>query len=87
MWTANTETDLAGYYVYWRLSTQSFDNTRRVDAGKVIQWSLASIPTNNYLTVSAYDTSGNEGTYADAIFFDKDMAAPAKVGGLSIVGE
>jgi len=84
-WTANTEADLASYSVYYRTATQVFADARKVDVGKVIQYNLDTIPTNNYLTVTAKDTSGNESDFADEIFFSKDQVAPAKVGGLGIV--
>ena len=86
-WTANTETDLAGYYLYWKSGTQAFDNARRVDVGKVVAYNLDTIPVNNDLALTAYDTSSNEGDFSDSIFFGKDMVAPVKVNGLAITAQ
>jgi len=86
-WTANTETDLAGYYLYWKSGVQAFDNARRVDVGKVITYNLDTIPVNNDLALTAYDTSGNESLFSDSIFFEKDMVAPVKVNGLAITAQ
>lgn len=64
-WTANTETDLAGYKVYQ--STASGVYTAPVATlGKVITYTvtlparIVSGPQTFYFTLTAYDTAGNE---------------------------
>jgi hypothetical protein len=59
-WNANTESDLAGYIIYY--GTQSGNYAAAVDAGKVTSYRFNDVPTGRtyYVAVSAYDTSGNE---------------------------
>ncbi|MFO0773851.1 MAG: DUF4038 domain-containing protein [Nitrospiraceae bacterium] len=59
-WTANTETDLAGYKVYQRTDTTSYGTP--VTLGKVTSYTAANLTSGvrYYFSLSAYDTSSNE---------------------------
>jgi hypothetical protein len=59
-WNANTESDLAGYKVYW--GTQSGNYTNNQDAGNVATYYVNDISNTGttYFAVTAYDTSNNE---------------------------
>lgn len=59
-WSANTESDLAGYKVYY--GTQSGSYSQNIDVGNVTSYTISSVSsgTTYYVAVSAYDTSGNE---------------------------
>jgi hypothetical protein len=59
-WNANTETDLAGYKVYY--GTQSGAYGSPVDVGQATTCTIADVTggATYYVAVSAYDTSGNE---------------------------
>lgn len=65
-WNANSESDLAGYKIYYDTATHAgtcpsgYSNT--VDAGKVTSYTLNSLPEGHvyYFQLTAYDTSNNE---------------------------
>lgn len=59
-WNPNTESDLAGYKVYY--GTQSGVYGNPVDVGNVTTWNLDNVAekTTYYFALTAYDTSGNE---------------------------
>ncbi len=59
-WNANTETDLAGYKVYY--GTQSGTYASTLNTGKTTTATIDNLQTGKtyYVTMSAYDTSGNE---------------------------
>jgi len=76
-WTANTETDLAGYKVYYKASTATAWTV--MDAGKVLKVDIPSAAENlEYCAqVSAYDTAGNESVKSVASCDLLDTVAPA----------
>lgn len=81
-WNANTESDLAGYFLYY------LDN--QVNAGTVTEYQLTGLinGTAYSISISAYDTSGNESDKSSVITGTpgeepSDTTPPAKVGGLS----
>ncbi len=59
-WSANSESDLAGYKVYY--GTQPGTYTTTVNAGKVTTLTIDNLDTGRtyYIAMSAYDTSSNE---------------------------
>lgn len=59
-WNANTESDLAGYIVYY--GVQSGVYSAAVDVNKVTSYQINNATTGAtyYIALSAYDTSGNE---------------------------
>lgn len=63
-WTANTESDLAGYKVYhgWVSGTYF----RSVNVGNVTTYTFSDIPAGrtHYFAVTAYDTSNNESAFS-----------------------
>lgn len=84
-WDANTEADLAGYKVYHGSSSGNY--TFVVDVGNQTSYTIVDLPNNqeNYIVVTAYDTSGNEGDYSNEITSYRDTIPPAAVGTLRIV--
>jgi hypothetical protein len=63
-WKANTESDLAGYRVYYGTASRSYGPP--VPVGKVTQHTLASLTDGKtyYFGVTALDYSGNESGYS-----------------------
>jgi len=59
-WDPNTDSDLAGYKVYYGKSSGNYENS--IDVGNVTAYNLSGlIPgITYYITVTSYDTSGNE---------------------------
>jgi len=85
IWNANTESDLAGYKLYYSSTSGSYTDANSIDCGNVTEYNLDTIPNGSYLVLTAYDTSENEGNFSGEVFFDKDTVAPASPGGLAIV--
>jgi hypothetical protein len=58
-WDAVTDSDLAGYRVYWGTSPGAYPNSQ--DVGNVLTATISGLTdcTTSYLAVKAYDTAGN----------------------------
>ena len=74
-WDANSESDLAGYYLYWRVPAGTWDDTQRAGVA------VSSTPCYDLLTfglasggyviaVTAYDNDGNESGPSNEITWD-----------------
>lgn len=63
-WAANSESDIAGYKVYYGTQPQAYGTP--VDAGNVTSFQLnnAASGTTYYIAITAYDTSGNESSFS-----------------------
>lgn len=63
-WNANTESDLAGYRVYYGNQSKAYSSP--VTVGKVTSYQLSNVATGRtyYFALKAYDTSGNESGYS-----------------------
>ena len=75
-WTANTETDLAGYKLYTGYQPDSWDGVQDVgiDAtAKLSGWDKNAV---YYFAVSAYDQNDNEGNLSNTIRFPQDTSGP-----------
>ena len=63
-WTKSPESDVAGYRIYYRTASQSYDSTRRVDIPEPCpNWYRMTQLKNweiNFVQMTAYDTSNNE---------------------------
>jgi len=60
VWDANTEPDLAGYWIHYGTSSGRY--TLAADAGRVNTGSISNLQANTtyYFVVTAYDLAGNE---------------------------
>lgn len=81
-WIANTEADLAGYYLYWRDPSGTFNDTDKVDCGlSTTQLLTGVVPNKTVLALTAYDTSENESEFSEELPFDQDSQAPGTPSG------
>lgn len=96
-WDANTEDDLAGYKVYyappseWDGLTHNGSYPQMFDVGNVTTYTIPDIAEGAHgVTVTAYDTSGNESDGGDpaSVFFNQvDLpVAPAPTASSSPAG-
>ncbi len=67
-WNENTEQDLAGYRIYYGLSSQAYTDT--IDVGNVTHYTVGGLVDGEtyYVAVTAYDFSGNESEFSDQVF-------------------
>ena len=75
-WSSNTESDLAGYKVYYGGSSGIYYFSE--DVGQSTEWILPELPDEDilYFAVTAYDSEGNESDYSEeALFY---IRAPSK---------
>jgi hypothetical protein len=86
-WDANTESDLAGYKLYYGAVSRgeavspfspAFTYDRIIDVGNVTTYTLTNIDEGYRLFVSAtaYDTSNNESNFSNEINWVVDTTAP-----------
>lgn len=68
-WDANQEPDLAGYRIYY--GTASGSHSVKIDVGKINSYTLTHLETGRtyYFSATAYDTSGNESGFTEAVSF------------------
>jgi hypothetical protein len=66
-WTANTETDLAGYKVY--VGTQPGTYNTPISIGNVTSYTVTNLPTGRmyYTSITALDSAGNESLHSAEI--------------------
>ena len=67
-WDPNTEGDLAGYKVYYGVQSRDYDFV--IDVGNTTTYRLDGLldGVTYYITLTAYDTSGNESNFSDEVF-------------------
>ena len=71
-WEANTESDLAGYKIYRGTSSRVY--THIIDVGDVTSFTLTiDAEVDNYLALTAYDTSGNESEYSSELMYNSSV--------------
>lgn len=63
-WNANTDSDLAGYRVYYGTSSRNYPNS--ISVGKVTSATVSglTVGTTYYFALKAFDTSGNLSGYS-----------------------
>ena len=66
-WDANTESDLAGYKVYYGTGSKSY--TGSVDVGNVTSYTVTGLTQGQtyYVTITAYNSSGSESGYSTEV--------------------
>ncbi len=66
-WSANTESDLAGYRIYYGAFSGKYDN--EIDVGNVTSFVIRDIEdgTTYFFALTAYDDSSNESGFSDEV--------------------
>jgi hypothetical protein len=65
-WDANTETDLAGYRLYYGTSSRSYGSP--ISVGTTTTYTMQNLsPGTYFFTVTAYNTSGAESGYSNEV--------------------
>lgn len=86
-WDANTESDLAGYYLYWRTPTGTFLDANRIGVPKsatpTYELLTLNLPSGVYIiAVSAYNTSGNESALSTEVTWNAVIPGAPKNPGI-----
>ncbi len=76
-WNANTESDLAGYRIYYGTSSRNY--TASAEPGKVTRYTLPNLNegTTYYIVMTAFDTSLNESQKSNEIEADVPQYIPS----------
>jgi hypothetical protein len=84
LWDANTEPDLAGYYLYMRADGEQYDMSTPfeiIDDPQATTLDLLDFPDNQgtfFFVLTAFDLSGNEsGPSNEVMYICKDTVPPA----------
>ena len=78
-WDPNSESDLAGYKVYYGTSTRNYAVS--YDAGKVTSYTISSLQEGStfYFAATAYDSYGNESDFSEEVVYVAQAANNAPV--------
>jgi hypothetical protein len=71
-WDAASDSDIAGYKIYYGTSSRSYDTI--MDVGNYTTATIGNLDGNQdyYFAVTAYDAAGNESGYSDEVFYRPD---------------
>lgn len=86
-WNANTESDLNGYYLYWKSGTSAFTDANRITIAKTATTQVLTgiVPPNTIIALTAFDVAGNESGFSAQVPFVVDGTAPTSPAGLAVV--
>ncbi len=72
-WDPNTESDVAGYKVYYGTASRAY--TSSADVGNKTSYTLAGLPdgTDYYVALTAYNTAGTESNYSTEVSTDPNF--------------
>jgi hypothetical protein len=71
-WDAASDTDLAGYRLYWRIPAGSYNTTNRIGIANpaALTYTLSTLAEGTYyFQVTAYDAAGNESTPSNEVSY------------------
>lgn len=69
-WDPNTETDLAGYKIYYGSSSRNYEFS--IDVSNIIPYTISSLENGRtyYFAATAYNTSGYESEYSNEVVYN-----------------
>lgn len=82
----NTETDLAGYKVYYGIATENYET--HIDFGNQLTYTVTGLADGAvyYLALTAYDLTGNESGYSNEVTAEaRDITPPGNPQVLEII--
>ena len=82
-WSANSESDLAGYKLYYGTTSRNYDTV--IEVGNITSFVVDKLVKSNryYFVVTAIDFSGNESEFSDEVDTGAvDRTPPKKVDGI-----
>lgn len=80
-WDPNSETDLAGYNIYWGSTSGNYSNS--VDVGNVTTYQLIGLDEGqSVFAVTAYDINANESDFSDEVCAVLDTIPPTAISNL-----
>ncbi len=77
VWGSNSESDLAGYKIYYGNSSRNYDSN--VDVGNQTSYTVTGLVEGetNYFAITAYDMAGNESSYSSEVVYNvPDITLP-----------
>ncbi len=83
-WDANSESDLAGYKLYYGSGTRDYQEV--IDVGNELTFTVDNLTEGQtfYFALTAYDTSGNESGYSTEVVYEVPNVSPEIPEGFSI---
>ena len=82
-WDPNTETDLAGYRIYYGTASRTYGDP--IDVGNVTTYTLNGLTpgVTYYIAATAYDTADHESYYSNEVFgmVPETVSVPPVLGG------
>lgn len=92
VWDANTESDLAGYRIYWdsgelNKTTSNMYEVDSTESNPQVGLSVLGVSRDvdlNY-AVTAFDLSGNESGFSNVVVFNWDLVPPSDPGGCRMI--
>ena len=78
-WTANAETDLGGYNIYDKVNGGTTSKVGSIGVMAAPTYTMSSVAEGSHvITVTAFDSSGNESLPSDPASATIDLTPPAK---------
>ena len=82
-WAPNTEPDIAGYQVYYGMTSRNYKHS--IDVGNVTTYTLLGLKqgVTYYVALTAYDSANNESAFSNEVSgkVDETVSAPTVLSG------
>lgn len=86
-WDANTETDLAGYKVFYATSSTALSTSVPVDVKNVVTYTIGNLDQNKpySFAVKAYNTAGMESAFSNIVTIPEQAPPVVTLGEISLL--